>query len=52
MQAKAGRASYTADTHLTQPDPGAYAMAIIFEAIETAYIEFSKWNRQFRYYVI
>lgn len=39
MKAKAGRSSYVADSHLTQPDPGAYAVALVFEAIEKAYTE-------------
>ena len=39
MNAKAGRASYVASAHLTQPDPGAYAVALVFEAIEKAYCE-------------
>ena len=37
MRAKAGRASYTSEAHLTQPDPGAYAIALVFEAIDKAY---------------
>ncbi|XP_065660889.1 triokinase/FMN cyclase isoform X3 [Hydra vulgaris] len=34
MNAKSGRASYVAKTRLAHPDPGAVAVALVFEAIE------------------
>ena len=33
MKAKAGRASYVASNLVTQPDPGAVAVAVIFDTI-------------------
>lgn len=42
MHAKAGRASYVSDTHLTQPDPGAVAVALVFEAIDKAFSKLQK----------
>eukprot|EP00111_Clytia_hemisphaerica_P016103 TCONS_00047659-protein len=37
MKAKAGRASYTAESNMLHPDPGAYAIALVLEAIHEAY---------------
>ena len=33
MKARAGRASYVGSEHLKVPDPGAVAVALIFQAI-------------------
>ena len=36
MKAKAGRASYTAESNMVHRDPGAYAIGLVFEAIHEA----------------